>query len=79
MKPIKFKEHNITFFRHHPSQFPVPAHKTAKGLVISCWRVTRLERLRMLFTGRLYLCVQTFNRPLQQQLPMAESPFVKEK
>ncbi len=65
MKPIKFTECNFTYAKNQPPYLPLPAHKTDNGLVTSCWSLSILERLRVLFTGRIYLKMLTFNKPLQ--------------
>ena len=75
MKPIKFKEANVTYAENQPEYIPLPAHKTAGGEVISLWGLTWRERIRLFFTGKLWLSVLTFNRALQPLLPMVDSPF----
>ena len=77
MKPIKFAEANTTFAKDQPEYLPLPAHKSEDGQVISCWEPTLLERLKILFGGKLWILVLTFNQRLQPQLPMVNYPFVK--
>ncbi len=48
-----------------PEYNGLPALRMEDGTVLSRWRFTWGERLRILFTGDLYLWVLTFNRPLQ--------------
>jgi len=79
MKPIKFEEHNCVYAENQPEYLPLPVYKTPEGMVISCWGLTFKERLRVLFTGKIWWSVFTFNKPLQPQLPFAKSPFAKEK
>jgi hypothetical protein len=66
MKPIKFKEQNITYAEDQPEYLPLPAFKnnSDKGEVISCWQLSIVERLRILFTGKLWVCLLSFNKPL---------------
>ncbi len=66
MKPIEFKEQNVTYAKDQPEYQPLPAFKsdTPQGEVISCWKLTIRERLILLFTGRLWVSLMTFNRPL---------------
>lgn len=46
---------------------PLPAHTTGGGHVITCWRPSFFERLRILVTGKIY-CVQlTDKKGLQPQ------------
>lgn len=66
MKPIEFKEQNIVFAKDQPEYQPLPAFKddTPQGEVISCWSLSFSERLRILFFGKLWVSLLTFNKPL---------------
>jgi hypothetical protein len=67
MNPIKFKEQNITFAADQPPYRPLPAFKDKsdpQGKVISCWDLTLRERIRVLFTGRIWVSLLSFNQPL---------------
>jgi len=48
MKPIKFKQSNITFAKDQPEYLPLPAFKDdgPDGLIISCWKLTISEPWR---------------------------------
>lgn len=76
MTPIKFPEVNVTFAEDQPEYLPLPAWRGVDGTVISCWKLTRKERLKILFTGRLWLRSLTFGRSLQPLLPEVDRPFV---
>lgn len=76
MKPVKFKGSNVVFAENQPEYLPLPAFKDESGIVVSCWKMTWIERLKFLFTGRIYLQVLTFNKPLQPLLPSVENPLV---
>lgn len=43
----------------------LPACKDCDGKVTSCWKLTVWERLTLLFTGKLWVSVLTFDKPLQ--------------
>ena len=75
MKPIGFAEHNCVFAEDQEEYLPLPVHRTEDGLVISCWRLSLRERLKLVWTGRLWWSVLTFNHPLQPQLPSVDYPF----
>lgn len=45
--------------------------------VLSRWRLTWRERLKILCTGNLYLWLATFGMPLQPVLPTVDKPTVK--
>lgn len=66
MKPIKFKEQNCIYAENQPGYLPLPAFKDSgsEGQVISCWKLTFIERLRLLFTGRIWLALLSFHEPL---------------
>ena len=66
MTPIKFPEANVTFAKDQSEYQPLPAFKsdTQQGEVVSCWQLSLKERLRLLFTGKLWVSLLTFNKPL---------------
>lgn len=74
MKPVEFTEQNCVYAKDQPEYLPLPAHKTPSGEVISCWALTWRERFKMLFTGRLWWSVHTFNDLLQPQRPSVSKP-----
>ncbi|MBU2685696.1 MAG: hypothetical protein KKF27_20835 [Gammaproteobacteria bacterium] len=79
MKIIKFRECNVTFAEDQPEYLPLPALKMPDGQVISCWNLTIIERLKVLLTGKIWLSVLTFNKPLQPLLMATDKPFKIEK
>ena len=52
----------------------LPALVASNGTAVTRWRLSLKERLRILFTGNLYLSQLTFNKPLQPQLPTVDEP-----
>lgn len=66
MKPIEFKHQNTVFAKDQPEYQPLPALKldTPTGEVISCWKLTPKERIKIIFTGRIWLSLMSFNKPL---------------
>lgn len=74
MTPISFPEANATYGEGQPQYLPLPALRERDGCVTTCWKLTRRERVRLLFTGRIWWRVLTFNRPLQPVLPTVEKP-----
>ena len=75
MKPIEFKEANVVYAKDQPEYLPLPAHRLHDGEVITCWKLTLRERLRVLFKGRLWICIMTFNHPLQPVRPNVHKPY----
>jgi len=66
MKPIEFKEQNVVFAEDQKEYLPLPAFKadTERGEVVFCMGLSFRERLKILFTGRLWCTLLTFNKPL---------------
>jgi len=75
MKPITFPENNRVYAKDQPEYQPLPCYKTEDGMVVTCWQLTIRERLCVLFTGKMWWSVLTFNSPLQPQLPQVANPF----
>lgn len=75
MKPIEFKESNVTFAKDQPEYLPLHAYRSDDGEVISCWKLTFGERLKVLFTGKVFLQILTFNKPLQPSKIVISNPF----
>jgi len=76
LTPIEFPEQTIVWAKDQPPYLPLPAF-TNEEETISCWSLTWLERLRILWTGRLWLRQMNFGDKLQPQAPCVESPFVQ--
>ena len=65
MTPVPFREQNIIFLPPHGMEDKVeelPAFK-GQGQVISCWHLSFWERLKLLFTGRLWFSVIGNDQP----------------
>lgn len=65
MKPIPFEKSNITFAKDQKEYQPLPAYKDKDGKVITCWSLSFKERLKVLFSGKIYVNQLTFKKPLQ--------------
>lgn len=61
----------VTYAKDQPPYLPLPVIRLLDdgGMVISRWRLTWRERIRVLFTGNLFLSQLTFNAPLQPIKP----------
>lgn len=75
MKPKMFKEHNTVFAKDQPQYLQLPAYKSRDGQVLVGWELSLWERVKLLFTGTVWLRVLTFNGPLQPLLPSVENPY----
>ena len=76
MKPIEFVGMTTTFAKNQPEYLPLPAAVSSDGIVMTCWRFGFWERIRILFTGRMWFSQHTFGDRLQPQRPSVECPFV---
>lgn len=70
MKPIEFKHQNTVYAKDQPEYLPLPALKlnTPEGHVITCWSMSFGERVKVLFTGKVWMNLLSFNRPLTPSL-----------
>jgi hypothetical protein len=75
IKPIKFKEQNVTYAENQKEYLPLPAFKDKDGQVICCWKLGLLNRLKLLLTGKLWLSLLTFNQPLTPHRFETDKPF----
>lgn len=76
MDPVHFPESNFTYAKDQPQYRPLPCHRDAEGTIVTCWRLSFTERMRVLLTGKLWINVMTFNKPLQPMLPTTEKKDV---
>lgn len=66
MKPVHFKESNITFAKDQPEYQPLPAlkYESQNGEVVTCWNLSFVERIRLLITGKVWMSLLSFNQAL---------------
>lgn len=79
MKPIKFKESNKTFTRPESMTKeecgPLPVYQDNHH-IISCWKLTLKERVKILVKGKVWLWVWgTKQQPISLD---CENPFKEE-
>ena len=74
MKVIKFKECNVVYAESQDEYLNLPAHKTENGQLTTCWGLNFHERLQILFFGKIWLQILTFNKPLQPLKMQAKKP-----
>lgn len=75
MEPITFPEQNVVIAENQPPFLPFPAFVDLRtSTVVGCWRLTLLERIRVLWTGRIWQSVLTGGTALQPQLLDATKP-----
>lgn len=77
MRPMRFMGYNKVAAEHQPPYDPLPIfHVPGQpyGIVTSCWGLTWRERLRVLFTGAIWVQQMTFDRPIQPMKLTVEPP-----
>lgn len=79
MDIVKFPECNVTYAENQPEYRSLSALKMEDGEIVTCWKPSIRERLKILFSGKIWLNVLTFNKPLQPLLMSANKPFNVEK
>jgi hypothetical protein len=68
MKPEKFEGHNIVLGEGQEQYQDLPAQYNPddkNGEMVTCWKLTIRERIRLMITGRLWLSCYTFREPFQ--------------
>lgn len=68
MENVKFEGCNTVYGADQPEYKPLHAQRTG-NVTITCYRLSFKERVKMLFTGLLWLGQMNFGQPLQPQLP----------
>lgn len=74
---VEFPEVNVVIAKDQPEYRPLPCHrvpKSTKGEIICCWQLDWKARIKVLFTGKLWHSVWTFNDMLQPQLLLCDKP-----
>lgn len=76
MDLIEFPEQTVVIAKDQPQYRKLPAYQyfDAEGRIACCWQLSLYERLVLLFTGKLWHQVLTFNQPLQPQLLTVTKP-----
>ena len=68
MKPIEFKGHNVVYGKDQKEYMPLPALKFDDGTVVTCWKLSWKEVIKLVFTRKVWHSILTFNNPLQPTL-----------
>jgi len=76
MKPINFKSHNKVYAKDQPEYGQLPVYEK-DGVVISCCYLTWKERIKLLFTGKIWMHVYSFGQPLQPQMLDVDRPTME--
>lgn len=76
MKPVHFKGDNHVVAVSQEPYLPLPVHvdNCAEVIITSCWKMSVGQRIKCLFTGKIYVQLMTFGKPLQPQKVSVENP-----
>lgn len=76
MELIPFPEQTTTYAKDQPQYRLLPAHRfnDDEGRIACCWSLSWRERLHVLFTGKIWHQILTFDKPLQPQKLTVEKP-----
>lgn len=76
MKPVTFPQALSIFGADQKEYLPLPAyrHKDDWHCVSSCWGMTFKERIKVLFTGKVWVTMPTFGKPLSPVKVSADEP-----
>lgn len=77
MRPVEFSLQNTVYAKDQPEYLPLPAYRTPDvEEVTACWGMSWRERIRVLLTGRVYVTLLTFGKPLTPSIVSTEPPEV---
>lgn len=62
---VPHRSEAIIYAKDQPEYQPLPAIRTPGGMVVSRWTLTDAERKRVAEGEDIFLCLYTFNQPLQ--------------
>lgn len=81
MKPVEFEGSNCVYAEDQEEYLPLHAYKHGDkcGSITSCWQLSLRERLKVLFTGRIYSTLLSFGNLLTPQRLDANSPVIADK
>lgn len=66
MHPVTLNHpREIIYAKDQPQYKPLPAFRWKDGTVVTKWHLSFKERIKLLFSGHIYLTLKTFNQPLQ--------------
>ena len=68
MKAIKFKGYNVEFAKDQDEYKTLPAfHDKESGIVTTCYKLSCMDLLKVIFTRKIWLGQVTFDKPFNPQ------------
>jgi hypothetical protein len=76
MKLVEFPEQTTVIAKDQPPYAQFPCHQVgdARDTIIACWELSIFERLKILFTGKVWHLILKFDQKLQPQLLLVDKP-----
>jgi len=62
---LGFESHEVAFGKNQPQYTPLPALRTATGIVLTRWKLTDEQREALELGADVFVEVATANKPLQ--------------
>lgn len=80
MKAIEFEQQSIVVAKNQPEYEPLPMKISvhSDGLAACCYKLTFRERIKLLFTGKLWIETLTFHRGITPIRPSVHEPYWKD-
>lgn len=80
MKPIDFKYSNKIYGENQEEYLDLPAYEDdyKGGRVISCWKMSLVERFQALFTGKVWVHLLNFHETIPPMNLTIEHPWKSE-
>jgi hypothetical protein len=75
---IEFPEQTNIIAKDQPEYLPMPAYicpNQSEGRIICCWKLSIVERIKLLFRGKIWHHILTFRNPAQPQLLEINKPL----
>jgi hypothetical protein len=69
----------VVYAKEQTQYLPLPALRGKDGVVITRWKLSMRERIKIAITGSLWLFQLTFNQIFQPQRPTVDKPVVTKK
>lgn len=61
----KLASSEVVYAKDQPEYIPLPTLRNSKGMVLSRWKLSDIEREAIALGADIHVCTCTFNQPLQ--------------
>lgn len=76
MEIVPFDGQTVVIAKDQPQYRSMPAHisRTGERRITCCWQLSFKEKLKLMWTGKIWHQILAFDQPLQPQLLMVDKP-----